>query len=184
MPWAFRSFFRPFHCCWQAACLRPQLQLISSVSCQLMSFETHEQLGQIQRKEKIYYWKWWHHAMETLSVLLSLCNENPPGLTIKTIFPSMGISIIKIRRLRPSYLYNGNSYTSKTTSLYWDGQQIPLTTGQYLMRSFGVFFAISLDELSSKQSNCWWFVTLTVIMRFLKINMGIKSNDVCDNEVM
>ena len=60
-------------------------------------------------------------------------------------------------------LYNGNSYTSKTTSLYWDGQQIPLTAGQYLMRSFGVFFAISLDKLSNKQSSCWWFETLTVM---------------------
>ena len=26
--------------------------------------------------------------------------------------------------VRPSYLYNGNSYTSKTASLYWDGSQV------------------------------------------------------------
>ena len=34
-------------------------------------------------------------------------------LNIKMVFPGMWISIIKIRRSRPSYLYNGNSYTSK-----------------------------------------------------------------------
>ena len=33
----------------------------------------------------------------------------------------MRISIINIRRSWPSYLYNGNSHTGKTVSLYWDG---------------------------------------------------------------
>ena len=32
-----------------------------------------------------------------------------------------GIYIIKIR---PSYLYNGNSYTGKIAFLYWDGPQM------------------------------------------------------------
>ena len=30
--------------------------------------------------------------------------------------------------MRPSYLYDGNSYTGKTTSLYWD-RQAPVKTG-------------------------------------------------------
>ena len=42
----------------------------------------------------------------------------PPGpcLNIKTIFPGMEITMIKKKR---SYLYNGDSYTGKTASLYW-----------------------------------------------------------------
>ena len=41
----------------------------------------------------------------------------------KTIFPGMGISIIKIRQ--PSYLCYINPYTGKiTTSFYWDDLQI------------------------------------------------------------
>ena len=43
-----------------------------------------------------------------------------PRLNIKTIFPGMGISIIKISR--SCYLYNGNSYVGKT-ALGW---QLPL----------------------------------------------------------
>ena len=38
------------------------------------------------------------------------------------VFPSMGISIIKIRRSCDlSCFHNGNLYTGKMTSLYWDG---------------------------------------------------------------
>ena len=38
----------------------------------------------------------------------------------KTFFSCMGISII----VRPSYLYNENPYTGKTTSLYWDNPRV------------------------------------------------------------
>ena len=31
---------------------------------------------------------------------------------------------------RPSYLYNGNFYTGKKASLYWDGLQVP-ADGKY-----------------------------------------------------
>ena len=46
-----------------------------------------------------------------------------PHLNIKTVvFLCMGIPIIKIR---PPYLYNGNTFTVKMTSLYWE---TPLAT--------------------------------------------------------
>ena len=41
-------------------------------------------------------------------------------------FPGMVIPIVKV--LRPSYLYNGNAYTGKTTFLYWDGLWLTATT--------------------------------------------------------
>ena len=43
-----------------------------------------------------------------------------PSQYIKTVFPGIEISIIKMRLRGPSYVYNGNSYTGKTASLYWD----------------------------------------------------------------
>ena len=57
---------------------------------------------------------WWHHQMETFSVLLALCEGNPP------------------------------------------------VTGGFLsqrpvMRSFDVFFDLSLNKRLSKQPRCWWF---------------------------
>ena len=52
-----------------------------------------------------------------------LVKQSQSPVSIYTpFFPGVDISIIKIR---PSYIYNGNSYTGKTTSLYWDGPQIP-----------------------------------------------------------
>ena len=51
--------------------------------------------------------------------------EPGPLLNIKTVFPRYGDSHVKGKTVvRPSYLYHGNSYTSKMTSLYWDGPQI------------------------------------------------------------
>ena len=44
-----------------------------------------------------------------------------PRLNIKTVFLGMRTSIVKITQSWD--LYNGNPYTSKTTSLYWDGPQ-------------------------------------------------------------
>ena len=52
-----------------------------------------------------------------------------PGLcfNIKTLFPGIGIPIIKIRRsifviqgFRSSHLYDGSPYTGKAASLYWN----------------------------------------------------------------
>ena len=41
---------------------------------------------------------------------------------MKTIFPKYGYSQVKDKTVaRPSYLQHGDRYTSKTTSLYWDG---------------------------------------------------------------
>ena len=45
-----------------------------------------------------------------------------PCLNIKTVFPGMDIFHDQIKTVvRPSYLYNGDSYTVKTTSLYKGG---------------------------------------------------------------
>ena len=51
-----------------------------------------------------------------------------PGLNMKTVFPRYGDSHYKDETfMRPSYLYNGNPYTGKTTSLYMycDGLLVP-----------------------------------------------------------
>ena len=55
-----------------------------------------------------------------------------PGswFNIKMVFPGMGISIIKIR---PSYLYDGNANTGKTTSLYWGRTLVDITGTIILM---------------------------------------------------
>ena len=48
-----------------------------------------------------------------------------PLLNIKTIFPRYGDSHVKDKMVsQPSYLKHGDTYTGKTTSLYWDGPQI------------------------------------------------------------
>ena len=49
----------------------------------------------------------------------------PVGFNIKTVFPRYGDSHVKDKTVvRPSYLWHGDLYTVKTTSLYWDGRQI------------------------------------------------------------
>ena len=47
-----------------------------------------------------------------------LRHRSGPCFNIKTIFPGMVISIIKIR-LRLSYFYNENPYTGKMVTWYW-----------------------------------------------------------------
>ena len=43
-----------------------------------------------------------------------------PGDRLKSVFPCIRISIMKIRS---SYLYNGMPHAGKTVSLYWEGPQ-------------------------------------------------------------
>ena len=45
----------------------------------------------------------------------------------------LGIPMLKIRRSRDRLIFNMGSYTGKTTSLYWDGPQVPMdkSTGLY-----------------------------------------------------
>ena len=51
-----------------------------------------------------------------------LGNNPGPYLNIKKVFPGIGVSIIKNKTvMRLSYLYNGNSYTGKMASIFWDG---------------------------------------------------------------
>ena len=55
--------------------------------------------------------------------------EKNPGLrlNIKTVFSRYGDSHVKDKTVgRPSYLYHGDPYTGKTTSLYWDGPLVAL----------------------------------------------------------
>ena len=46
-----------------------------------------------------------------------------PRLNIKMVFPGMVIPDKYKTVVRPSYFYNTDSYTGKTTYLYWDGLQ-------------------------------------------------------------
>ena len=58
------------------------------------------------------------------SYLISTC---PPGpcLNIKTVFPGYRDSHNNDEMVvKPSYLYNGNLYTGKMASLYWDSAQV------------------------------------------------------------
>ena len=44
-----------------------------------------------------------------------------PHINTKTVFPRYGDSHVKDKKVaRPSYLWHGDPYTGKTTSLYWD----------------------------------------------------------------
>ena len=49
-----------------------------------------------------------------------------PRLNEKTVFPGMGFHCKYMTVVRQSFIYNGNSYTGNTTSLYWDSPQVPL----------------------------------------------------------
>ena len=50
------------------------------------------------------------------------CRAPEPRLNIKTVFPMYGGSHVKDNMVaRPSYLFHGDPYIGKTTSLYWDG---------------------------------------------------------------
>ena len=43
-----------------------------------------------------------------------------PGLDIKTVFPKYGDPRDDNTVEKSNYLYNGDTYSGKTTSLYWD----------------------------------------------------------------
>ena len=75
------------------------------------------------------------------------CWEGVPGpcLNIKTVFPRYGDSHVKDKTVdRPSYLWHGDPYTGKTTSLYWDGPWVVTVnhkwSGHVMSLSFEVFF--------------------------------------------
>ena len=54
-----------------------------------------------------------------------------PRLNIKTVFPRYGVSHVKDKAVvRPSYLWHGDPYTGKTTSLYWDSRLMSIAFGQ------------------------------------------------------
>ena len=65
-----------------------------------------------------------------------------PCLNIKAIFPKYGDSRVKDKTVvRPSYLWHGDPYTGKTTSLYWDAPWIqwyvfPYHKGQFVLLYF------------------------------------------------
>ena len=57
--------------------------------------------------------------------------------------------------MRPSYLYNGNSYTGKRTTWYWDGSltAIPFTQCHYM---------VSRDSFTKNVNSLWKFVVFNV----------------------
>ena len=58
---------------------------------------------------------------------MELNESSRSRLNKKTVFPRYGDYHVKCKTVaRPSYLSHGNSYTGKTTSLYWDGPLLPL----------------------------------------------------------
>ena len=59
-------------------------------------------------------WVWWGVSTE----------ESRPRFNIKTVFPGVEISIIK---MKPSYLYDVNIYTGKTISLCWNSSPRSVT---------------------------------------------------------
>ena len=62
------------------------------------------------------------------SALQKIVLSPGPCLNVKPVFPGVGIYIIKIGWLWDHLLYNGNPYTGKMASLYWDS---PLVASLY-----------------------------------------------------
>ena len=94
-----------------------------------------------------------------------------PGshLNIKTVFPRYGDSHVKDKTVvRQSYLYHGNSYTSKMTSLYCDGPQVNKKHTNDLVQACSNSSALAMELLQS----CTKPLILEIIGRrriFLKI---------------
>ena len=85
-----------------------------------------------------------------------------PGsrLNVKTVFPTDGIPMLKIRRSRDRIIFNMESYTGKTTSLYWDGPQIVFVfaflwqhlTISKILRGFGNWINISISHCQHRNT--------------------------------
>ena len=116
----------------------------------------HQQLGPLPADPQLALMAERERDMRKIEVQSPslMLNRTGPRLNIKGVFPGMGISIIKIRRswdrlifimdfhhkdktvVRSSHLYrvnNGNSYTRKTTYLYWDEPLFFLIVRNYFM---------------------------------------------------
>ena len=111
------------------------------------------------------------------TVLTKKLDLFPPWgpLNIKTVFSRYGDSHVKNKTIvRLSYLYNGNSYTDKTTSLYWDGPHVPQVIND------------CVSPLSTRRhhQNGWWdlmkfhstsSVNIQSVRRFLKNSSAILN---------
>ena len=71
------------------------------------------------------FFEWFHCTCaciaDKIAFIAEVARNTRPRLNIKTVFPDVGISILKIRRS-----YNGNSSAAKTVFLYWDPPPPPL----------------------------------------------------------
>ena len=96
--------------------------------------------------------------------------DTGPRLNIKTVFSMYGDSHPNDKTvLRPFYLYIGNSYTVKTTSLYWVGRLGSILPSFCLLNSMICF--------TSKLYNFdWLFDTKTPIMHYpCRFGKGVKK---------
>ena len=58
--------------------------------------------------------------------------------------------------MRPSYLYNGNSYTGKMTSFYWDGS-LSYYKDETILRSFYLY---NKNSFIDKMTSLYWISPL------------------------
>ena len=91
---------------------------------------------------------WWHHDMGTFSMLLAICEGNPP---VTGGFPSQRASnkSVMFYLMLPKLL-------DKQSSCWW-----------YSLQSFDVFFDVSWNKLLDKQSSCWCFFFFETFVFFL-----------------
>ena len=67
---------------------------------------------------------------------------------MKTVFPRYGDSHVKDKTVvRPSYLLHGDTFTGKTTSLYWDGPQAPMIFSSVQFKNHLIMLDSVIDTL-------------------------------------
>ena len=90
--------------------------------------------------------------MMLLTSLSSLAGAQGP-VNIKTIFPRYGDSHVKDKMvMRPSYLWYGDPYTGKTTSLYWAGPLVCCMLSNQQLHVFEISWTCYLLELVNRNS--------------------------------
>ena len=88
----------------------------------------------------------------------------------------MGISIIRIRRSRNSYIYNGNPYTGKMASLCWNSS-LDKVGDIFADINFKIMFLIK-NCVSGCTKISWQRFNAIYFTRFIFVNSVIISSDI------
>ena len=91
---------------------------------------------------------WWRHDIETLSILLALCRENP---LLIHVFPSPRTMNAELWRFLDS-LKNHENKQLVFRVAWWRHQMVDFPSKMSVTRSVDVFFDLRLNKRLSKQS--------------------------------